>query len=489
VVRMIKVLLGPDLFRSGMDLYFTRHDGEAATVEQFVQCFADVSGRDFSQFMRWYTQAGTPEIVVAPHYDERARTYRLDVTQTIPPTPGQPDKAPMVIPLAIGLVGKDGSDLPLNLDGRALDRRVIELTAPSHSFVFTGVAEQPIPSINRGFSAPIKLSLPIEPSDLRFIAAKDSDSFNRWQAVQTLAMSLLTANVAAIRRGEPPRHDDGLVAALDAVLADKNLEPAFIALMLAPPGEADIAREIGHDVDPDAIFAARRHLRATIGERLGQALTQTYQRLNTGEPYRPDAAGAGRRALKNICLDLLAATKQSEAIVRAQQQYLSADNMTDRIAALDTLAQYDRPERAEALDDFYKRYADDPLIIDKWLALQAAIPEPATLDRVRALTAHPAFSMANPNRVRSLIGSFAQVNHTQFNRIDGAGYDFVADIVLALDPKNPQVAARLMGAFRSWRALEAKRRARAEATLRRVAATPALSRDVSDIVARTLADS
>jgi aminopeptidase N len=205
--------------------------------------------------------------------------------------------------------------------------------------------------------------------------------------------------------------------------------------------------------------------------------------------YRPDAASAGRRALKNVCLGLLAATEESEAIFRARSQYESADNMTDRMAALETLALHDRPERAAALDDFYARYADDPLIIDKWLALQAAIPEPATLERVRALTSHPAFSMANPNRVRSLIGSFAQANHTQFNRSDGAGYDFVADIVLALDGKNPQVAARLMGAFRSWRALEAGRCARAQATLRRVAAAPTLSRDVADIVARTLAES
>ena len=205
-------------------------------------------------------------------------------------------------------------------------------------------------------------------------------------------------------------------------------------------------------------------------------------------PYRPDAASAGRRSLKNVCLDLLAATQQNETIARALAQYRDADNMTDRMAALETLAQHDRPERTEALNDFYIRYANDPLIIDKWLALQAAIPEPATLDRVRALTGHPAFSMANPNRVRALIGSFAQVNHTQFNRADGAGYDFVADAVLTLDPKNPQVAARLMGAFRSWRALEPQRRERAEATLRRVAAAPALSRDVHDIVARTLAE-
>jgi aminopeptidase N len=491
VVRMIETLLGAELFRKGMDLYFTRHDGQAATVEQFVQCFADVSHRDFffPQFMRWYAQAGTPDIKVAPHYDARAKTYRLDITQTIPPTPNQPTKQPMVIPLAVGLVGQNGADLPLTLDGKPLPRGVIELTQPSQSFVFTNVNERPIPSINRGFSAPIKLAVPIEADDLRFLAAHDADPFNRWQAVQTLAMGLLKSNVAALRQGAPARGDDGLMAALGTILNDDKLEPAFIALNLMPPSEADIARELGRDVDPDAVFAARRKLRAAIGTQHAAPLARTYERMISSGHYSPDAQSAGRRSLKNICLDLLAITEDGAAIARALAQYSSADNMTDRMAALETLAQHDRPERAAVLDDFYQRYADDPLIIDKWLALQAMIPEAGTLDRVRALTGHPAFSMANPNRVRSLIGAFAQANHTQFNRADGAGYDFVADVVLTLDPKNPQVAARLMGAFRSWRALEAQRRARAEATLRRVAAVSALSRDVHDIVARTLADS
>jgi aminopeptidase N len=487
VVRMIKALLGPELFRKGMDLYFTRHDGKAATVEQFVQCFADVSRRDFSQFMRWYSQAGTPEIAVSPQYDARTKTYRLDITQTIPPTPGQPHKDPAVIPLAIGLVGKDGGDLPLAVNGRPLERGVLELTEARQSFVFSGVAERPIPSLNRGFSAPIKLKLPIGPEELRFLAAHDRDPFNRWQTVQTLAISLLTANVAALRHGEQAQQDEGLIAALAAILGDRGLEPTFVALALTPPSEADIAREIGHDVDPDAIFAARAKLHAAIGTRLGPALIDAYERMVTPGPFRPDTESAGRRALRNVCLDLLVATQQSEAIARAVSQYANADNMTDRMAALLTLSLRGRPEGTAALEDFYRRYADDPLVIDKWLALQAAIPAPGTLERVRALTSHPAFSMANPNRVRALIGSFAQANHTQFNRIDGTGYDFVADTMLALDPKNPQVAARIMGAFRSWRALEPRRRERAEATLRRVVAVPALSRDLHDIVARTLA--
>jgi aminopeptidase N len=489
VVRMIKGLLGPELFRKGMDLYFTRHDGEAATVEQFVQCFADVSGRDMKQFMRWYSQAGTPDITVVPHYDADAKTYQLDIAQRIPPTPNQPTKEPMIIPLAVGLVGKNGTDLPLALDNQPLDRGVLELTKPNQTFVFTGVTERPIPSLNRGFGAPIKLSVPIKADDLRFLAAHDSDPFNRWQALQTLAMSLLTANAKALHNGEAPRIDDGLMSALGAMLADSDKhEPAFIALTLAPPSEADIAREVGRDVDPDAVFAARRVLRAAIGETHGAALTQTYDRMISTGPYSPDAQSAGRRSLKNVCLDLLATTVTEGASARARKQYASADNMTDRMAALETLAMHDRAGRGDALDDFYKRYADDPLIIDKWLALQAAIPEPETLDRVKSLTTHPAFSMANPNRVRSLIGAFAQANHTQFNRVDGAGYDFVADIVLELDPKNPQVAARIVGAFRSWRALEPNRRVRAQTTLRRVSQASSLSRDVHDIVARTLAE-
>jgi aminopeptidase N len=306
-------------------------------------------------------------------------------------------------------------------------------------------------------------------------------------AVQTLAMTLLKGNVTALRSGKEARVDEGLMDALSATLKDEALEPAFIALTLSPPSEADIAREIGAEVDPDAVFVARRKLRAETGRRHGDLLAGSYERMMTPGPYRPDAQSAGRRALKNACLDLLAMTESDAAITRAFAQYRNADNMTDRIAALETLAAHDRPERIAALADFYERYAADPLVIDKWFSLQATIPEPATLDRVRALTRHPAFSAANPNRIRALIGAFAQANHTQFNRSDGTGYNFVADFVLELDPKNPQVAARLMSAFRSWRTLETQRCSQAEATLRRVAANATLSRDVHDIVARTLA--
>jgi aminopeptidase N len=290
-----------------------------------------------------------------------------------------------------------------------------------------------------------------------------------------------------LRAGEPTREDQGLLDALAAILDDASLEPAFVALALTMPGEADIAREIGRDVDPDAIHAARTALRTAIGDRLGTALMATYRRMEDRGPYRPDAASAGQRSLRHLCLDLMAAAGRPEAIATAVEQYRAADNMTDRLAALTTLALSAPAERTAALDDFFARYRDDPLIVDKWFTLQATIPEPATLDNVKALTQHPAFSFANPNRLRSLVHAFALANQKEFNRADGAGYDFIVETVLALDQKNPQVAARLLSSLKSWRVLEAGRRTKAEAALRRVAQAPGLSPDVGDIVRRALA--
>ncbi|HML11899.1 MAG TPA: aminopeptidase N, partial [Xanthobacteraceae bacterium] len=487
VVRMLGVLFGRDGFRRGMDLYFKRLDGRAATVEDFIACFADANGADLTQFMRWYSQAGTPELAVTGTFDRKAKTFRLDVAQTVPPTPGQPVKEPMTIPLALGLVGTDGRDLPLVLAGGGpVARGVLTITKPAESFTFTGIAAPPALSLNRGFAAPIKVFLNAGADDLKFLAAHDPDPFNRWQAVQSLASAILID--AATGRAGTPQAQAGLIDALAAILADDALEPAFVAQALSLPSEADIARDIGLNVDPDAVFAARLALRTAVGRRLGEPLSAFYRRMSDNAPYSPDAASAGRRTLRNACLDLLAADGGEEGIALAAREFAAADNMTDRLAALTTLSLHDRSERAAALADFYRRFEGDPLVIDKWFALQAAIPEPATLDRVRALTSHPAFSFANPNRLRALIGSFAQSNPTQFNRADGAGYAFLADTVLALDPKNPQVAARLLSAFKSWRALEAGRRSRAEATLRRVAAAPNLSPDVSDIVRRALGE-
>ena len=492
VVRMVQTLLGKEKFRAGMDLYFARHDGEAATVEQFIQCFADASGRDMTQFMRWYSQAGTPQVTVNSRYDAGRKTFTLEATQTLPPTPGQPTKEPMVIPLALGLVDTDGRDLPLAAQIAGVENGVLVLKEPSAAIEFTGVAEQPMLSINRGFSAPIKLTTDHTIADYAFLAAHDSDPFNRWQALQTISMMLLTTNVLGTCAAKKPVEYAPLVDAYAAVLADKNLEPAFVALALTPPGENDIARQLSDidtdrlGIDPDAIHGTRDQLRAEIGNRLGTALAQTYERMTVSGPYSPDAASAGRRALRNAALDLLAATGADDAIARAARQYDAADNMTDRIAALATLSLHPGAERERTLADFYARYASNALVIDKWFSLQAMTPQPNTLDRVRTLTTHAGFSFANPNRVRALIGAFA-ANPTQFNRPDGAGYDFIADILIALDPKNPQLAARLATAFRTWRTLEQSRRDKAGTALQRIKAAPNLSRDLADIVERALA--
>jgi aminopeptidase N len=490
VVRMLKTLLGHDKFRTGMDLYFARHDGRAATVEEFIACFADAAGRDLSQFMLWYRQAGTPEVVIETMHDAAARTFTVDVSQILPPTPGQPAKEPMLIPLAIGFLGRDGKERELTpIDGGKLEHGVLTLTKPTERFVFADVDEVPVVSLNRGFSAPVNI-FATNPRDgyLPFLAAHDTDPFNRWAAVQSLAAVLLIDNVGAHRANAPKRDADALVHALGAVLADHNLEPAFVAQVLAMPSEGDIAREIGRDVDPDAIFAVWRQLWADIGTKLANELADTYRRMIEKGPFSPDAASAGRRALKNICLNLIATADPAAGVGQAAAQYRAADNMTDRIAALATLSRHAVPERQAAFDDFYGRYEGEPLLIDKWFALQAAIPEAGTLDRVRGLTGHPAFAISNPNRVRALIGNFAHLNQTQFNHRDGEGYAFHADTVLTLDGINPQVAARLMTAFRSWRALEPERRAKAEAALKRVAAAKALSRDLQDIVSRTLGE-
>ncbi len=496
VVRMVLTLLGRKKFRAGMDFYFARHDGHAATVEQFIQCFADASGCDMTQFMRWYSQAGTPKVTVAGRYDATRKTYTLEAKQSMPPTPSQPTKEPMVIPLALGLVGKDGRDFPLTSQD-AVEHGVLVLKEPTHTYTFTGIPERPVLSINRGFSAPIKLNADLDKTDLDFLAAHDSDAFNRWQALQTTATQLLIGNAAALHAGKPLRNDDSLIAALAAILDDPKLEPAFVALALVPPGESDIANEIGRNIDPDAIHRARNALRAEIGVKLGPALVKAYERMAVPGLYSPDAASAGRRSLRNVALDLLAAEGTPEGIALAVKQYENADNMTDRFAALSTLCfnispgnekrpLNQAPERKQALADFYRRYAGDPLVVDKWFSLQAMVPQWQTLSAVVALSAHPDFSTSNPNRVRALIGAFAG-NATQFNRADGSGYHFVAHMILELDEKNPQLAARLATAFRTWRTMDAQRRACAEQALNEIKAAPNLSRDLADIVERALA--
>jgi aminopeptidase N len=487
VIRMLRTLIGAKDFRRGMDLYFERHDGRAATVEDFLECFADVSGVDLTQFKLWYSQAGTPEVVASGSYDAGARRYTLSLAQNVPATPGQPVKQPMHIPIRFGLVGPNGEDLAFDAAvGAAVTGDVIHLTEPSQSVVFSGVSAPPVPSLLRDFSAPVKLAIELMPAELLFLVRADADPFNRWRAAEMLSMRQLIAATANIRAGKQADFDPDFIDALGETAENEALEPAFRAQVLQLPGESDVARDIGHDVDPDAIAAARNGLRAAIARRIGGRLERLHETLHVAGPYSPDAASAGKRSLRNALLDLLTGDGSRAAIDLAVSRFHSADNMTDRMASLSVLCHIGAEERHAALEQFYARYEGDPLAIDKWFTLQATTPATDTLDRVKALMKHPAFSISNPNRIRALIGGFAAGNQTQFNRADGAGYDFLADFVLELDPRNPQTAARLLASFRSWRALEERRRKKAESALNRIAGAE-LSRDTRDIVTRTLA--
>jgi aminopeptidase N len=485
IVRMLKTLIGDEDFRRGMDLYFERCDGTAATVEEFLACFADVTRRDLSSFARWYAQAGTPRITARGHYDADARTYRLDLRQETPPTPGQPTKEPMVIPVALGLVSQDGT--PLSPASERVDERGVFLFENTQdSLTFTNVASRPVPSLLRGFSAPVKLSLELPNDDLIALLRHDTDSFNRWQAAQTVAMRLLVG--LSTGANVDPSDMDGLAAALVTFVGtEAERDPAFAALVLTLPGESDIAQEIAANVDPEAIHRARLELRQRIGRHGLEALRAVRDRFASRGPYSPDAASTGRRSLRNVALDLIAGADEALGERLAGEQMEDATNMTDRLAAFGVLMTIPGAAREAAIERFGEQFSSEPLVLDKWFALQAAIQEPGTLDRVRRLMNHPAFSLGNPNRVRSLIGSFAMSNPTGFHRPDGSGYGFLADVVLQLDQANPQVAARLLTAFGSWKMMEPGRRAEAERALRRIAEKASLSRDVSDIAQRTLA--
>ncbi len=491
IIRMLKRLIGPAAFRSGMDLYFQRYDGTAATVEQFIGCFAEVSGRDFTRFMRWYSQAGTPKVAVRGAYDAGARTYRLDIAQSLAPTPGQTVKLPLAMPLALGLVDPRGGEFPLKSSDASeaeLASGVFELKDAERSIVFRDVARPPTLSFLRGFSAPVRVQDELSEDDLIVLSRHDSDNFNRWQSLQSLATRVLLRGVAAIRAGRAPEHSPGLLAAIGALIDDargRHIDPAFAALAMSLPSEADIARELGEDVDPDAIYAARKAVRGALGRAHGAALYELHKQLADSSPFSPDAAAAGRRALRNGALGLFVDGDAIKGLALAHRQFSEADNMTERLGALSTIALNPGSERERALEAFDRRYAVEPLILDKWYALQAQIPEHETLDRVRTLMRHHGFSLANPNRVRALIGGFS-ANHTQFNRADGAGYALLEEVVVQLDPTNPQIAARLLTAMRSWRSLEETRRGRAEAMLRRIAGQTNLSPDLRDIVTRSL---
>ncbi len=486
VVRMIHTLIGARAFRAGMDLYFERHDGQAVTIEDFVKAMEDASGADLARFRRWYAQAGTPEISVEESYDAEAGTCTLTVRQHTPPTPGQDRKEPVTIPLAVGLLDESGGELSATLEGAPTSgTTVLEVTEAEQSFRFENVASTPVPSLLRGFSAPVKLAA--QPRDrLLFLYAHDSDPFARWEAGQQLASQLLLEMAAAHQRGEPLALDPDFVDAFARTLEDGSLDRAFVAETLTLPGEAYLADQMTI-VDVEAIHAARAAARREIADRLGDLLRATYAAHHDDGPYVLTPEAIGRRALKNVCLGYLGARHEDgDAVALASRQFREGGNMTDVQAALSVLRDIDDPARTEALTAFYERWRDDALVIDTWFTLQAMSRLPGTLGEVTALTSHPDFDWRNPNRVRSLIAAFATGNQVRFHGSDGGGYALLADAVLTVEALNPQLAARLLVPLGRWRRQDAGRQALMKAALERILAVEGLSPNVYEIASKSV---
>lgn len=493
VVRMIQTLLGAEGFRKGSDLYFQRHDGQAVTCDDFVKAMEDANGVDLSQFKRWYGQAGTPRLEVGSAYDAEAKTFTLTFRQSCPPSPGQAHKEPFVIPVDLALLDGQGRELPLRLAGEAAasgNSRVLAVSEAEQSFTFVGVPEQPLPSLLRGFSAPVKLSFPYSRDQLMFLMQHDSDGFNRWEAGQQLAVQVLQELIGQRQRGEPMALDRRLVTALKSVLENDGLDQAMVAEMLSLPGEAYLI-EISEVADVDAIHAAREFARRELAEALFEPLWQRYQanrQTSRQSSYVATAEHFARRSLQNIALSYLMLSEKPEVLEAAQEQYREADNMTERLAALAVLVNSPFEEaKAEGLALFADRFKDDPLVMDQWFSVQAGCPLSGGLERVRALMQHPAFTIKNPNKVRALIGAFANQNHANFHRDDGESYRFLADQVIMLNALNPQIAARQLAPLTRWRKYDLSRQALMKAELERILVSGSLSSDVYEVVSKSLA--
>jgi aminopeptidase N len=491
VVRMYQTLLGREGFRKGMDLYFQRHDGQAVTCDDFRFAMADANGRDLTRFERWYSQAGTPVVQAETRYDELAQTYTLRLTQSCPATPGQPEKLPFHIPVAVGLLGHDGSDLPLTVNGIAYGTTaVLELMEADQSVTFTGVTEQPTPSILRDFSAPVILKYGYSDAELVHLFSHDSDPVNRWEAGQRLAMSRLirlAGQVAAAGSADARLDlDDVFVDAMRKILTDDALDPAFREQALLLPSETMIADQLDV-VDPFAIHVARQFVRAAIGTRLRAELRAQYDANQTPGEYSPDAASIGKRALKNLALAYLCAAPDDDSLALAQRQFDGATNMTDRVAALSALVHARAPAAGDALQRFYDEFQGEALVVDKWFAMQAAAPT-TDVNRVRELMTHKAFTLRNPNRARSLVSTFCAGNAVGFHAPDGSGYAFWAEQVIALDALNPQVASRLARAMDRWRRYTPDLQAHMKQALQQVAGQAKLSNDVREVIGKALAN-
>jgi aminopeptidase N len=484
VIRMMATIIGRDAFRKGMDLYFQRHDNNAVTIEDFVAAMADASGVNLDKFRTWYDQAGTPEVSVDDDYDPAKKQYRLTIRQTTKPTPGQPDKQPVVIPVAMGLLDGNGQELETKLQGETAAKsgtRVLLADDTENTFTFEDVASPPVPSLFRGFSAPIKLS-GVSPERSRFLAAHDTDPFVRWESGQQYATRVLLDLIPVWNRNEPLTIDTGLIEAMAETLAQTEKDPAFVAEAMYLPGEAFIADQM-EIADVDAIHTVRDAARVAIGEALHDQLLARYDSYAETGPYSIDGAAIGRRSLRNTCLTYLSAGGDPTL---AKRQFDTAGNMTDSLVALAVLAGIDSPERDAALAAFYAKWHEDPLVLDKWFSIQATSQLPDTVARVRALSAHADFDLRNPNRIRALVGAFAGGNQVRFHDPKGEGYRFLADIVLQLDPTNPQVSARMVGPLGQWRRMDPSRQALMKTELARILALPGLSTNTYEMVSKSL---
>ncbi|MEO5340990.1 MAG: aminopeptidase N [Magnetococcus sp. MYC-9] len=500
VVRMLHTLLGEELFRHGMDLYCERHDGQAVTVEEFVQAMEVASGRDLAQFRLWYQQAGTPVVSVAMVHDPQTETLCMEFHQSCPATPGQPHKAPFHIPVRIGLLDRSGHPLPLRLlseaepDGCTPSEspptsRLLELRQAHETFVFSGVAHPPVPSLLRHFSAPVILQAELDADTLTFLWTHDSDPFNRWNAGQQLATRLLLQLADDCRAHRPLKLDDSFIDSFDQALQTRDLDPATTAMILTLPTESALLAHM-KEADPRAMHEARLFVRQSLANALHERLLQLYEwhaeqeSLLAAEGYHPQVAA--HRSLKNLSLDYLVCLRWAEFWHLAMRQFHKAHNMTDRLAALTCLLHSACPEGETVLALFADRWQKNSLVMDKWFAVQARIPEERSLRRVRNLQKHPLFNLKNPNRVRALLGSFCHDNPLAFHQPSGKGYQWMVKQILALDPLNPQGAARLVSAFSHWRNMEPLRRGLMQTALQQIQQTDDLSQDVFEIVLKSL---
>ncbi len=489
VVRMQANLLGDEGFRKATDLYFERHDGQAVTTEDFVQCMEDASGRNLQQFRLWYAQAGTPVIRVRSEFDAGLGVYQLHMSQSTPETPGQKDKKPFHIPIDLALLDSEGHEIPLKLqpdDLETVTHRVVELRDAQQTFRFHDVAERPVPSLLRGFSAPVRLEYDYSDEELMFLMARDRDDFNRWDAGHTLAHRVLQRLVTAYREQRVFELDDGFVAAFRQVLSDTRSDKALLSELLTLPSESSIGDQMA-EVAVDAIHHARRWLKQALAQALREDFLRVY-RDNLMPGYEISSEAIARRRVKNLSLGYLMSLDQPEIDRIALDQFESAGNMTDVMAALGNLVNRDIPERDRALEQFEQKWSRDPLVMDKWFAVQAGSQLPGTLDRVKSLMNHAAFSLRNPNKVRSLIGAFCAGNPAAFHSADGSGYRFLADQVIALDGMNPQIAARLLRMMSRWRRYDERRQAQMRQEFERVLGQKDISRDVFEIASKSLAD-